>query len=154
MSVPVFKNTANFGVRAMALAIDLVIIAAIYFFVLFLLAGRLVSEAVNLDSLVIIIIFCTLVVVLPVSFAFLHMVYFTLFHAYLGQTIGKMLMGIRVVNKDNMTVTPSVAFLRWAGYLLSFLPLAAGFFWSAVDRDHCAWHDRLARTWVVTAEMT
>jgi len=32
--------------------------------------------------------------------------------------------------------------------------LASGFLWSAVDKDHCAWHDRLAQTRVVSAEMT
>jgi uncharacterized RDD family membrane protein YckC len=82
------------------------------------------------------------------------MAYFTLFHAWLGQTIGKMLMGIKVVTNDNKFISPAMAFLRWSGYILSFAPLAAGFLWAAVDKDQCAWHDRLAQTRVVSAEMT
>ena len=82
------------------------------------------------------------------------MIYFIIFHAWSGQTIGKMIMGIRVVTKDNKLIPTSVAFLRWTGYILSILPLASGFLWSVVDKDHCAWHDRLAQTRVVSAEMT
>jgi uncharacterized RDD family membrane protein YckC len=82
------------------------------------------------------------------------MVYFTLFHAWAGQTIGKMIMGIKVVGDGNKLTSPSVAFLRWSGYILSFVPLAIGFLWAAVDKDQCAWHDRLAGTRVISTKMT
>ena len=82
------------------------------------------------------------------------MVYFTLFHAWSGQTIGKMIMGIKVVGDENKPASLAVAFLRWSGYILSTVPLAAGFLWAAVDKEQCAWHDRLARTRVISTEMT
>ena len=102
-----------------------------------------------------IVVFCaTNVFVFIVSLLFVHMAYCTLLHAWLGQTIGKMIMGIKVVTADNGQTPVGVAFLRWTGYILSVLPLASGFLWAVVDKDHCAWHDRLAQTRVVSAEMT
>jgi uncharacterized RDD family membrane protein YckC len=148
------KNYANFGARAMALAIDFVLLAATQIFLFFILADWLFNEVLHLEPLAILVLCSSYLVVFPLSFIFLHMFYFILFHALSGQTIGKMIMGIRVVTKDNKQVSPAVAFLRWTGYILSFLPLASGFLWSAVDKDHCAWHDRLAQTRVVSAEMT
>jgi uncharacterized RDD family membrane protein YckC len=154
MSEPVFKHIASFGARAVALAIDFALLAAIHLIMFFLLAGRLLNEVVHLELLAILTAYSWFVVVFFVSFVFLHMVYFTMFHALSGQTIGKMIMNIRVVTQDNGQVPPSLAFLRWTGYILSLVPFASGFLWSAVDKDHCAWHDRLAQTRVVSAEMT
>ena len=154
MSVSVIANTANFGARAVALAIDFALLAATQIFLFLLLASWLLNDVIHLEPLTILTFFSSYLVVFFVSFIFLHMIYFTIFHAWSGQTIGKMIMGIRVVTKENKQVSPSVAFLRWTGYILSFVPLATGFLWSAVDKDHCAWHDRLAQTRVVSAEMT
>lgn len=39
--------------------------------------------------------------------------------------------------------------LRYAGYLVSALPLGLGFLWAAFDQRKQAWHDKLARTVVV-----
>jgi uncharacterized RDD family membrane protein YckC len=150
----VFMDTANFGARAVALVIDFVLIATMHLFLFFLLAGWLLNKVIYLELLAILILCFFYLIVFFVSFIFLHIVYFTLFHSLSGQTIGKMIMGIRVVTKDNKGVSPAVAFLRWAGYILSSIPLASGFLWSAVDKEHCAWHDRLAQTRVVSAEMT
>lgn len=101
-----------------------------------------------------VVFFAAYLIVFLASLAFVHMSYCTLMHAWLGQTIGKMIMGIRVVTEDNRLAPVGVAFLRWTGYLLSLFPLASGFLWAAVDKDHCAWHDRLAQTRVVSAERT
>jgi uncharacterized RDD family membrane protein YckC len=66
-----------------------------------------------------------------------------------GQTIGKWLVGLRVVNARGEHVTTLQALLRLSGYVLSAIPLYAGFFWVLVDPTRRAWHDRLARTYVV-----
>jgi len=154
MPKAVSTNAATFVARAVALAIDFTLLAAIHFFMFILLAERLFAAVIQLALLDILSLYSFYIVVFFVSFVFLHMVYFTLFHAWSGQTIGKMIMNIRVVTRDNSQVPPSFAFLRWVGYILSFLPLASGFLWSAVDKEHCAWHDRLAQTRVLSAEMT
>jgi len=153
MSESIITNSANFGTRVMAFAIDFVFLGIIHFFLFALLAGKLI-QAIYIEPLAILTFLALFPPVFLLSFFLLHMAYFTLFHAWLGQTIGKMLMGIRVVTNDNKFISPAMAFLRWSGYILSFAPLAAGFLWAAVDKDQCAWHDRLAQTRVVSAEMT
>jgi uncharacterized RDD family membrane protein YckC len=154
MSAPAFKDPVSFGARAVALAIDLVLLLAVQLFQFLLLAGWLFSEMTQFEPLTVLTLFSSYIVIFLSSFVFLHMFYFTLFHAVSGQTIGKMIMGIRVVTRDDKSLSPAVAFLRWTGYILSFVPLASGFLWSAVDKEHCAWHDRLAQTKVISAEMT
>ena len=154
MPVPSFMNNANFGSRAVAFAIDAIVLAIICFFLLFLSAGRLISTISIEEPLTIAFFSALYLLVFFVCIIFVHMGYCTLMHAWLGQTIGKMIMGIRVVTIDDRPVSPGVAFLRWAGYILSFAPAASGFLWAAVDKDHCAWHDRLAQTRVMSTEMT
>ena len=144
----------SFVTRTMALVIDVVLLAATHLFMFFLLAGKVIYGVNYFEPLAVLSLYSFYLVVFIVSFVFLHMTYFTLFHAWAGQTIGKMLMGIKVITADGKPASPGVAFLRWTGYILSCLPFAAGFLWSAVDRDHCAWHDRLAQTKVVSVEMT
>ena len=144
----------NFATRVVAIAIDFALLTLIHLFLFFLLAGRLLNEVIDLELLAILTAYSWYLVMFAASYVFLHMVYFIVFHAWCGQTIGKMIMHIRVVTEDNRQVSPARAFLRWTGYILSSVPLAAGFLWSAVDKDHCAWHDRLAQTRVVSVEMT
>ena len=68
-----------------------------------------------------------------------------------GRTPGKAIMGIRVVSQDGGRVSVGKASLRLLGYLLSSLPLGAGFGWVLVDDQRLAWHDHLAGTRVVYA---
>jgi uncharacterized RDD family membrane protein YckC len=154
MSVPTFMNSATFGTRTVAFAIDLAFLAVSWLFLFLLLAVRFFSIISIEDPLAIVIFFATYPIVFFISFFFVHMAYCTLMHAWLGQTLGKMIMGIRVVTIDNRQASPGIAFLRWTGYILSMLPLASGFLWAVVDKDHCAWHDWLSQTRVVSAEMT
>ena len=63
-----------------------------------------------------------------------------------GQTIGKMLVGIRVVSNDGEPVVFGAALLRFAGYFASLLPLGVGFVMAGLRRDKRALHDRLAGT--------
>lgn len=79
----------------------------------------------------------------------LNMAYFTYFHGTLGRTPGKRLFGLRVLRPDGLPITPGTAFLRWAGYAVSFLPFLLGFVWVAVDRRKQGWHDKIAGTVVV-----
>lgn len=76
-------------------------------------------------------------------------VYFLIFHALGGETPGKLVMGIRVVNGENQAIRPGASFLRVVGYLLSGIPLGTGFIWILFDQDKRAWHDKLAGTRVV-----
>ena len=74
--------------------------------------------------------------------------YFVIFHGIEGKTIGKWLLGLRVVGAERSTVTYRRAFLRWLG-LVGFAPVLLGFLWILWSRAKRGWHDFLARTWVI-----
>jgi uncharacterized RDD family membrane protein YckC len=66
-----------------------------------------------------------------------------------GATIGKWVMGIRVVNRDGSPIGILKAFGRLFAYVLSYLPLLIGFvalFW---DKERRCWHDRACGTAVI-----
>ncbi|MBA4397186.1 MAG: RDD family protein [Syntrophus sp. (in: bacteria)] len=83
---------------------------------------------------------------------FLDMIYFTWFHGAVGQTPGKMMLGLRVVQATGAPMTFGLAFLRWVGYLISKLAVYLGFIWVAFDRRKQGWHDKIAATVVVTVK--
>jgi uncharacterized RDD family membrane protein YckC len=83
---------------------------------------------------------------------FLDMIYFTWFHGSIGQTPGKILLRLHVVQTTGETMTFGIAFLRWVGYLISKIFLYLGFVWIAFDRKKQGWHDKIAGTVVVTGK--
>lgn len=81
---------------------------------------------------------------------FLYILYFTLFHATTGQTPGKRLCRIRVVDAHGLTVSYWTAFVRAVGSLVSQMPYYAGFFIAFVTPNRRTLHDFIARTYVVS----
>jgi uncharacterized RDD family membrane protein YckC len=79
----------------------------------------------------------------------INAVYFIYFHGTTGQTPGKKLLGLRVVQADGEPMTLGIAFLRWVGYIISKIPLLLGFIWAAFDDRKQGWHDKIAGTCVV-----
>jgi uncharacterized RDD family membrane protein YckC len=81
--------------------------------------------------------------------------YFVLFTAAGGQTIGKMITGIRVVMYTGDERVPRVGFgaavVRAAAYFASLLPVGLGFVPILISPDGRTVHDRLADTRVVKA---
>jgi uncharacterized RDD family membrane protein YckC len=77
------------------------------------------------------------------------MIYFTWFHGTVGQTPGKMLFGLRVIQISGEKMTLGVAFLRWVGCLVSGLVFLLGFIWIAFDGRKQGWHDKIAATLVI-----
>jgi uncharacterized RDD family membrane protein YckC len=80
----------------------------------------------------------------PLCACLYHLVFWTTS----GQTPGKWLLGIRVRRLDGGRVRPVQGLVRLLGYVVSALPLYAGFWW-VLGPDRRGWHDRLARTEVV-----
>lgn len=66
-----------------------------------------------------------------------------------GQTVGNLVMGVRVVKADGGRVSFSRAATRILGAYLSGLLLFLGFFWAIFDKRRQGWHDKLAGTVVV-----
>lgn len=75
--------------------------------------------------------------------------YFVLLWALAGRTIGKWVMGLRLVSAKGTNPTIGQSLVRVFGYLLSAIALYIGYLWVFVDKDRRAWHDHLARTFVV-----
>jgi uncharacterized RDD family membrane protein YckC len=82
-----------------------------------------------------------LVVMFTALFALL---YSTVLHAAGGQTIGKMLVGARVIGLDSAPLPLGAAFLRALGYVVSVLPFGLGFLMAGLRADKRALHDLIA----------
>jgi uncharacterized RDD family membrane protein YckC len=77
--------------------------------------------------------------------------YFALFWTLGGQTPGQYLMGVRVVRLDGKRLNFARSLVRWAGLIVSLLPLGLGYFWSLWDDRRQIFADKMARTAVVYA---
>ena len=73
-----------------------------------------------------------------------------LFWHFRGATPGKMLLRMKIVDAYTLEAPTNLqCILRYAGYVLSTLPLMLGFFWIAWDKKRQGWHDKLASTVVI-----
>jgi uncharacterized RDD family membrane protein YckC len=67
-----------------------------------------------------------------------------------GATFGKKMMKIKVVNTNYQPVSFKQALIRESiGKFLSGI-FSLGYFWALWDKDRQTWHDKLAKTYVVT----
>ncbi len=66
-----------------------------------------------------------------------------------GQTLGKLLLGIRVVKTDGSPITAAEAIMRYFGYVLNSMLLGIGWLWAFFDPRRQGLHDKLANTMVV-----
>lgn len=99
-------------------------------------AGRLWGPTVG-ES----IVFRLLVVMFTIVFTG---VYTTLLHALTGQTLGKLVAGVRVVAADGAPLTVSASLLRYFSYFVSCASLSFGFIMAGLRRDKRALHDLVA----------
>ena len=72
--------------------------------------------------------------------------YFVVFHGMDGRTIGKWLLGMRVVAVDNQGLSYRRALLRWFGFAVT---LGLSSLWVLISRQKRSLHDHIAGTWVV-----
>jgi uncharacterized RDD family membrane protein YckC len=67
-----------------------------------------------------------------------------------GQTVGKKVMNIRIVDADNGgPIGYGRAFLRYIGKIISAIPCGLGYLWMLWDPNKQTWHDKIASTVVV-----
>lgn len=75
---------------------------------------------------------------------------FVIFPLFSGQSIGKMLTGLRVVNADGHPSSSGKLFLRhFIGYIITFLTLGLGFLPAVLNKSGRALHDYLSGTIVI-----
>jgi uncharacterized RDD family membrane protein YckC len=75
--------------------------------------------------------------------------YFIFFFSTTGQTVGKAIMGLRVVTSDGKRMGVKRSFIRTLCYTLSLMPLGLGFLWVLGEDRRRAWHDKIAHTYVL-----
>jgi uncharacterized RDD family membrane protein YckC len=81
----------------------------------------------------------------------LFAVYHALSHGLAGATLGKRVMGIRVVGPDGARPGLGRSAFRAVAALVSLFALGMGVVLAILTRSGRSFHDLLARTWVVEA---
>ncbi len=76
-------------------------------------------------------------------------VYFIFLSTAGGQTIGKYVMGVRIVRTDGRQMSYIKALVRYLGYFVSLATLGLGFLWVVFDGQRRALHDHMAGTCVI-----
>ena len=128
---------AGFWIRALAAGVDFVILFVVYSS-LKLVGVRLSgADLETSESLKPLVSFFTLV------FAG---AYTSVLHCLAGQTIGKMLVGVRVVAGEEGPPPFGAALLRFAAYFASASTAMLGFVIAGLRRDKRALHDLIAGT--------
>lgn len=126
---------AGFWLRAVALGIDFVVFALVQ--LSFEALGRALfgSGVEGVDSAHGTVWLFTLL---------FTAVYTIALHTFAGQTIGKSLVGVRVVAVDGAPLTVGPSLLRYLAYFISLIPLGFGFLVAGLRRDKRAVHDLIA----------
>lgn len=138
------ERPATAGARLGAAVIDALLLAAIdavVFYLTLALTGLETARAAVLP-----------LAPLVAFFAILAGGYLVAFVAAGGQTIGKMITGIRVIGDDGRTVDAAGAALRAAGCAVSLATAGLAYLPALTTADGRALHDRIAGTRVVRAD--
>jgi uncharacterized RDD family membrane protein YckC len=119
---------ASFGLRFVAFLIDFVLLAVLDL----ILFGALKSAGQALGTII-------------------NIAYYTYFEGSpSGQTVGKKVMNIRVVDfNTGGQLDYGRAALRWLCRILSGIPCFLGYFWMLWDKEKQTWHDKLTTSVVV-----
>ena len=136
----------GFWPRAMAFLLDKIIIYLLLFLVI--IVGIMIL-GLSIFSITPTILITPLFLSYYGVNLLLNMLYFTYFHGTSGQTPGKKLLGLKVIQKTGEPMTPGIAFLRWVGYIVSGMVFYLGFIWIGFDSRKQGWHDKIAGTFVV-----
>jgi uncharacterized RDD family membrane protein YckC len=137
-------KTVGFGPRLLATVIDGVVLIAISLIVAALVGTILTvlefyapGDRLPVDALTIL------------SGVVISVIYYCSAWARSGQTLGKSVVGNKVVSADGGEITWGSALVRYIGYIVNTLLLSIGFLWLVFDKKRQGWHDKLARTYVV-----
>ena len=92
----------------------------------------------------------TLMLLFVAAFNFLWVSgYFLFSWVWTGATVGELVFGIRVVNKEGGRVSFARALLRLLGAYVSAAVFFIGFLWALFDGRRQGWHDKFGATFVL-----
>jgi uncharacterized RDD family membrane protein YckC len=132
---------AGFWLRLGSAVIDYVVLFLIILFVYILFNP---NHSISTSSMPIIRVVAVSIIGFVIAAA-----YFIAFWAWRGQTLGKMVMGIKIIRSKSNPVDRSHSIQRFVGYILCFLTIFIGFIWIAFDSHKQGLHDKIADTCVV-----
>lgn len=136
----VVASPAGFWIRAVAASVDSALFVAVqvsYGALVPLATGIAVEDA------------WTIAPILWLSTILFAALYSVTLHALTGQTLGKMLVGVRVEGLDGEPPSAGVAALRQLAYTASLATFGFGYLMAGLRADKRALHDLLADTRVV-----
>ena len=142
---------AGFFSRFIALIIDGFVIG-ILAMIVSLIFGFIIGMTGQSDNGFMGFIAGTMSLLLIVIMFLFQFLYYGYFWSKDGQSIGKKLMGVKVVSQDGQPLSFLKAGLRGTiGYWISSLVFSLGFIWAAFDANGETWHDKIFGTRVVKA---
>ena len=123
----IHEEHAGFGIRLVALIIDVILLTVLGLILWLITEG----SSVYFQWLI-------------------NILYYVLFTGLKGQTPGKMVVGIHAVNESGEVPGVGQAFLREIiGNLVSSIVILLGYIWVAFDDRKQGWHDKIPRTFVI-----
>src|SRR5438552_17641449 len=133
-------SPAGFWIRLVAVLIDWLVFYATEF------SLRLVARVIWGGRIADLPVFNGTLVAFMFAFG---SVYYVALHALFGQTVGKMVVRVRVVRTDGGGLAVGRSILRSVGYLVSGATLLVGYVIAGLLRDKRALHALLASTLLV-----
>ncbi|OEH91916.1 hypothetical protein BFG57_03510 [Bacillus solimangrovi] len=131
---------AGFWIRLLAYGIDLIVISSIHRLIvypIFKLGGWSVEEVSDFS-------------VIAIVTAIVGYTYLVLMTKWYQQTLGKMIVGLKVIDKDgNSPSWLTVIFREVVGKFISKTVWFIGFIWIAFSGKKQGWHDKIADTFVI-----
>jgi len=151
-----YGDFGGFLIRLLASYVDAQLWAPIVFIFLGAVGIRVYTSRIweNLQGFADIIPLLGFAGVLLLVFIFLNIIYYTIPTSTYGGTPGKLLVGLKVVDKNGNMISNGRALLRYFSYLVSEIPLGFGYIWIAIDKKHQGWHDKVCNTYVIYKEST
>lgn len=139
---PGVAERASFDIRLGAMVIDALLIALVAG--VLAMAFWLTTQSLN---------FITSASASPFAYWFYRFllfvgvpVYAAVSTAMSGQTVGKQITGVIILEPDGHILTIQRSVIRTLAAIVSAIPVGLGFLWALWDKDRETWHDKLAKT--------
>lgn len=147
-------NYVGFWKRLLAAFIDLMILAVLLYVFKIIIAlmtvGIFVFVNENTNTSLVKLIYVTLIKIDALSPIIITWIYCALFESLKTQgTVGKLALGIKVINFQGNKISFVRASLRYLGKIISLLTLLIGFIMIGFTKNKQGLHDMLVKTYVV-----